>query len=190
MYQLYKHTNFLGATFLYISFTRISKRVRINWESPSNRVLLEEPTVRDPLKISSHFFFETSNPRVHYRVHKSPSLVLNAKENTLFPCPPSYSFGIHLSIIFPLTLKSFPAIYLKQNFSVKYSMNFPHFSTRARLAAHLILFHLINLIKFGGQSVKLESVRIIYPNHFNKLVCVMERQFVLFWYINCIFKYY
>ena len=42
-----------------------------------------------------------------------------------------------------------------------------------------MLLRLSNLITFGGQIAKLESIRKIYSNHFNKLICVMGTQFVL-----------
>jgi hypothetical protein len=90
------------------------------------------------------------NPKVHYRVHKSPPLVPILNQIDPIPTIPSYLSKIHFNIVHPPT-SCLPSGLFPSGFSTNILYAFVFYPIRATCPAHLILLDLINLIILGEE---------------------------------------
>jgi hypothetical protein len=115
--------------------------------TPRCRILFEKLIVTQLFKKYPSFLW---NPKVHYRVHTSPSLEpLLSQPNPVRPIDP-YLPKVHLNVILSSTPWSFQWSLAFELTNQSPINNFP-LPMRATCPAHLILLHLITLTIFGEE---------------------------------------
>jgi hypothetical protein len=108
------------------------------------------------------------NPKVHYRVHKSPPLVLILSQINPIHTIPSYLSKINFNIVHHLRL-GLPSGLFPSGFPTNILCKFLFNAAHAKCPVHIILLHLIIVIILGEKLLMMQFSPSLLPLHLSSV---------------------